>query len=245
MKRFTLILLTVLAAVACRKITPEEQIAKIADYFEKNTDTYAEDLTRHEGEKRLDYLTLALAKDLKSDDIWTLDFAGGTSLIAEFPGREKKQTQFSLLSASLDDPDACAAVLQTIHAFKALKIRPKGTIRTVFYSTEEDTLGHSGLAAVSREFYEAAELVTLEIEVSSRDTMPAHTFVIEENPAFVAQFMELIPPYLKPLGTYRFERGRFPNKQWPIKASIYRYYMDPSEIRKESAAIAALALLVN
>ena len=238
-------LLTVLAVVACRKITPEEQIAQIAKYFEQNTDSYAEDLSRHEGDKRLDYLTLTLAKDLQADDIWTLEHAGENSLIAEFPGSERKQTQFSLLSASLEDPEACAAVLQTLHAFKDLKIKPKGTIRAIFYNPVTDTTGRSGLSALAKEFDETGELVTFQIEVSSRDSIPVHTFRIEDNPVFVNQFMEVVPPYLTPLGTYQFERGRFMNKQWPVHATLYRYHLDPSDLPKESAVITAFAFLVN
>ena len=245
MKRVSLILLTVLAAVACRKVTPEQQIAKIAQYFETHTDSYAEDLGRFEGGKRVDYLTLALAKDLKAEDIWTLEYMGENSLIAEFPGRDKKQTQFSIFSSSLDDPEACATVLKTLNAFKDLKIKPKGTIRTVFYSTAQDTSGRSGLDAVFGECYEAGEMVTFDLEVSSRDTIPVHTFRLDENPVFAAQMIELIPPYLAPLGTYHLVRGRFPNKEWPVKATLYRYHLDPANLQKESAAVTAFAYLVN
>ncbi|MBR5019961.1 MAG: hypothetical protein IKX53_10065 [Bacteroidales bacterium] len=245
MKRFTLILLAVLSAIACRKVTPEEQIAQIAGYFEKTSDAFSENLQRHEGDKRVDYLTLTLAKELMADDLWTLEYAGEKSLIAEFPGREKKQTQFSLLSASLDDPEACAVVLNTLQAFKDLKIKPKGTIRTLFYNPVQDTLGFSGLTAVFGEFYESGELVTFELEVSSRDSIPPHTFRIEEKPAFADQLIEVIPPYLAPLGNFQFVRGQYPNKEWPVKASVYRYRIDPADLRKESAAVAAFCFLVN
>ena len=50
MKRVLLILLAVLSTVACRKITPEDRIAQISDYFKTNENTYAEDLHRHEGQ---------------------------------------------------------------------------------------------------------------------------------------------------------------------------------------------------
>ena len=226
MKRFLLILLAVLSTVACRKITPEDRIAQISDYFKTNENTYAEDLHRHEGQKRLDYLTLKLAKEINAEDIWTLENEGENSLVAEFPGREGKKTQFSLLSASLDDPDACAVVLNTLQAFK-------------------DTAGISGLSAVFREIFESGELVTFEMEVASRDTLPGHTFFLDEKPVFAERLLEVVPPYLSPLGDYRLEQGEYPNPEWPVKASVYRYYIDPSDLKKESAVISAFSFLVN
>lgn len=245
MKRVLLILLAVLSTVACRKITPEDRIAQISDYFKTNENTYAEDLHRHEGQKRLDYLTLKLAKDINAEDIWTLENEGENSLVAEFPGREGKKTQFSLLSASLDDPDACAVVLNTLQAFKDLKINPKGTIRALFYSPLKDTAGISGLSAVFREIFESGELVTFEMEVASRDTLPGHTFFLDEKPVFAERLLEVVPPYLSPLGDYRLEQGEYPNPEWPVKASVYRYYIDPSDLKKESAVISAFSFLVN
>ena len=245
MKKFTLILLMVLSTVACRKVTLEEQIAQISEYSAKHPDTHVENLQRFDGEKRIDYLTLNLAKELKAEDIWTLESTGGNSLVAEFPGKEKKLTQFSLLTASLEDPAACAVVLGTLQTLKDLKIKPKGSIRALFYNPTVDTLGLTGLSSVFREIYESGELVTFEIEVSSRDTLPIHTFRIEEKPAFAEQLLEVIPPYLAPLGEFHFERGKYPNSEWPVKASVYRYHIDPADIAKESAIVATFTYLVN
>ena len=108
MKRFTLILLTVLMAAACRKVSPDQRIAQISKYFDKTDNTYVEDLQRFDNEKRLDYLTLTIAKELNAADIFTIEHADAQSLVAQFPGREKKQMRYSILSASLDDPEACA-----------------------------------------------------------------------------------------------------------------------------------------
>lgn len=245
MKRFTLILLTVLAAVACRKVSLEDQIVQMAKYNAQNPDTYLESLQRHEGKKRIDFLTLTLAKELKAEDIWSLESAGGSSLVAEFPGKSQKQTQFALLSASLEDPEACAVVLGALRTLKELKVKPKETIRALFYDPAVDTAGLNGLSTVFLELYESGELVTAELEVSSRDAIPVHTFRIEDKPAFAEKIMEVIPPYLAPLGEFRFERGQYPNKEWPVKASVYRYHLDPADIAKESAVVAAFAYLVN
>lgn len=245
MKRFTLILLTVLMAVACRKVTPEQRIAKISKYFDKTENTYLEDLQRFDSAKRVDYLTLTLAKELGAADLWTLEQAGESSLVAAFPGRDKKQMRFSVLSASLDDPQACAVALSTLKAFKDMKLKPNGSIHALFYSTAKDTAGVSGLGAVFQEIRDSEEQVTFELELSSRDTVDHHTFVIEDKGFFVEKILEVVPPYMNQLGTFQFKQGRYPNRNWPVKAPVYRYSIDPTDLRKEAAAITTFSLLLN
>ena len=246
MKRFTLILLTVLSATACRQATPEQQITKISKYFgEQATENYAENLRNHDAARRVDYLTLTLAKELGAKDIWTLENAGENSLVAEFPGQERYVSRYSVLSASLDDPDACAAVLQSLKACKDLKIKPKGSIHALFYSPEKDTVqGTTGLGAFYQEITESGEMITFEMEISSRDSL-SHTIIIEDNAIFADQFIQVIPPYLAPMGSYQFRKGRYPNRNWPVKATVYRYNIDPADIRQESAVITALTMLLN
>lgn len=245
MKRFTLILLTVLSTVACRKVTAEQQIAKIAAYFDKQDNACFENLSRHEGQKRLDYLTLTLAKEIGATDLWSLENAGENSLVAEFPGRENQQGRFSLLSASLDDPAACATVLNTLRSFKDLRIKPKGNIRALFYSAAQDSAGQSGLGAIFQEMHEAGEMITFEVALSSCDTMPKHTFLIEDKSFFAEQILQVIPPYLETLGSFHFLQGRYPNPNWPVKAPVYRYSLDPAAIQKESAAVSTFSFLLN
>lgn len=91
MKKFTLILLTVLMAAACRKVSPDQRIAQISKYFDKTDNTYVEDLQRFDNEKRLDYLTLTIAKELNAADIFTIEHADAQSLVAQFPGRERNR----------------------------------------------------------------------------------------------------------------------------------------------------------
>lgn len=245
MKRLTFILLTVLVAAACRKVSPEQRIAQISNYFDKTNLTYADDIRRFDGQKRIDYLTLALAREIGADDIWTLEQAGENSLVAVFPGREKRMTRYSLLSASLDDPDACAAVLNTLRAFKDLKLKPDGTIHALFYSTAEDTTGLSGLGATFKEIRDAGDQLTFEMEISAQDSLPNKTFIIEDKEFFANQIIEVVPPYLNSLGTYRFQKGSYPNPAWPIKLPVYRYNLDAADFPGESAVLTVFALLLN
>lgn len=245
MKRFTLILLTVIMAASCRKVSPEQRVGQIVKYFDKTELTYAGDLQRFDGPKRIDYLTLTLAKELGAKDVWTLEQAGENSLVAVFPGREKRVTRYSFLSASLEDPEACAGVLSTLRAFKDMRIKPNETIHAVFYSPACDTNGISGLGAIFRESFEDGDQVTFDFELSARDTLPDKTFIIEDKPFFAEQIIEVIPPYLAPMGTFQFQKGPYPNHKWQVVAPTYRYNMNPAERKKEPAVITTFMLLLN
>ena len=246
MKRILLIGLALLTAAACRKITPEQRIDDLSAYFTGRGSTHADWLQNHDADKRLDYLTLTLARTLKATDLWTLDTDTGTSLVAEFPGSVKgAEAQLTLVSASLGDPVACGAALDVFEAFRALKIRPRNTIRLLFYEPAADSTGLTGLAAVNREFRASSELITFDIELSCRDTLPLHTFILEEKPLFVKQMIEVLPPYFKKLGTYSFIQGVYPNADWPLKASTYRYRLDEGALDRETAAVATLIFLLN
>ena len=245
MKKFTFILLTVLVAASCRKVSPEQRIAQVSKYFDKAEITYAEDLRRFEGQKRIDYLTLTLAKDLSAEDVWTLEQAWENSLVAVFPGREKRVTRYSFLSASLDDPEACAGILSILRAIKDMRLKPQGTIHALFYSTAKDTSGVSGLGAIFHESQADGDQITFDFDLTACDTLAGRTFIIEDKAFFADQVLDVIPPYLEPLGKYNFQKGHYPNRNWEVKAPTYRYNLTPADRKKESALITTFALLLN
>ena len=245
MKRFLLILMTVLSTVACKKVTPETRIAQMADYFAAKEDIHTAKLNQYEGEKRVDYLTLQLAKELDAEDLWTMEAAGCNSLVAEFPGKDKGDRQLSLISASLDDPTACAVVLDILEAFRDLKVQHKNDIQAIFYNSAEDSTGLNGLKAINQEMTESGDFFSFDIEVSSRGTLPYHTFVISDKPAFTSSMAEVIPPYLAPLGDYQLMQGTYPDSAWPLKGPVYRYVVSQGDWKKDAAAVAAFAYLLN
>ena len=151
----------------------------------------------------------------------------------------------AILSASLDDPEACAVALSTLKALKDLKLKPNGTIHALFYSNAVDTAGVSGLDAVFQDIRDSEEQITFELELTTRDSLARHTFVIEDKEFFADQLIEVVPPYMAKLGTFQFRKGRYPNREWPIKAPVYRYSTDPTDLRKEAAAITLFSLLLN
>ena len=75
--------------------------------------------------------------------------------------------------------------------------------------------------------------------------MAPHTFVLEEKPLFVRQMLEVVPPYFKSLGDYKFVQGTYPNRTWPLMGSVYRYKVDPADLAKETAAVTVLTYLLN
>lgn len=244
MKRILILGLTVLAAAACKKITPEQQVGKLAAFLDGYQNEYVTPLSQHDAGRKLDYLTLVLNRDLDANAIWTLETGAGTSLVAEFPGREKNG-QLSLVSASIDDPTACAAALGILRALKDQRLRTANTLRLLIYDNTPDSLGVSGLETVVRDFRASEELITFDLELSTCDTLPQHTFIMEEKPVFVERILEVIPPYFKQLGDYQFVQGEYPNPDWPLKSSVYRYRIDPGDLPRETAAAAALTILLN
>jgi hypothetical protein len=244
MKRILLLALVVLSAVACKKITPETRIAQIGTFFDGKEDSYSAKLQQYTGDKQLDYLTLQLMGELGAKDLWTVEDDGLTSLVAEFPGKAKAP-QISMISAPLDDPTACALILEVLEAYKQIKIQHENTIRAVFYAPAPDSTRPSGLAAINQDLHESGEFNSFDIELSTRGDLPLHTFVLNENPAFVEKMIELIPGYLAPLGDYQVVKDAKPDPTWPLKGSIYRYHVNPAELQKEAAAVTAFAFLLN
>lgn len=83
MKKY-LLLLVLISAVSCTKMTPEKQIARIFNYFDKNTSAVSTLETvcnnypaRMSGSQNnsdaIDYFTLVLGKYVKPDNLWTQD----------------------------------------------------------------------------------------------------------------------------------------------------------------------------
>lgn len=245
MKRVLIILLAVLSTVACKKVTPEMRIAQMADYMAAKENVHSAKLSQYEGDKRVDYLTLQLVKNLAADDLWSLENAGENSLVAEFLGKSKSDSQLTLLSASLDDPDACATILSILEAFRDLKISHKNDIQVLFYSSAQDSTGQSSLDAINQELDESGDFFAFDIELSALSSLPVHTFVVSDKRDFVSKMAEVIPPYLEPLGDYRIMQGTYPDPAWPLKGPVYRYALSKNELAKDAAAVAAFTFLLN
>lgn len=253
MKRILFFLLvTLVATSSCSKKVPSEKI--ISDFcqqYDKKGDVYREPLSQVAPEKRGSFILLKLGKDLKAADVWTLDFEeedvesgemnGGQVIVAEFKSREKDR-HISMISACLDDPDACSAVLDVLNAFKEAKFRPALTLRAVFY--DGGKTGTDGLKAAANDFIQASELSTFDIEVSSRDSIPEKTFIIEDKLAFAGKLVEVVPPLVKPVADVDFEIGDFPREGWPTSIPTYRYRLGSDRL-SDLKALTAFTFLLN
>ena len=243
MKKLMYFALVLLSLAACKRITPEERIAQISRFFDGKENNYTAQLQQFTGEKQLDYLNLVLAKDLGAEDIWTIEADGQSSLIAEFPGKEKGAS-LTMISASLDDPAACSAILELFEAYKKYKIQHKNTIRALFYAPVDST-GNGGLHAVNEELRNSDELIIFDIELSTGRDLPRRTFVLEEKPVFAEQLIKVVSPYIAPMGDYSFKQGVYPNRDWPLTTSIYRYNLSADEFQKDVAVVTAFSFLLN
>lgn len=262
MKRFLLILtVAVLAAAGCTKKVPSQQLVYgFAQHFDKDGDRYTEQLVQLDPGKRADFITLQLSRAIKAADIWSIDFeytekgpgadsdtlqAGetktGEAIVAELQSREKDPT-ISMISACLDDPAACAAVLDVLDAFKKAKLRPAFAVRAVFF--DGGSTGTDGLKAVADDFVMSNELAAFDIHVSSNDTIPERTFIIEDKLAFASKIVEIIPEYLQPVCDVDMLTGEFPRKGWPTLIPTYRYRLGSDRIT-DLKALTAFTFLLN
>ena len=248
MKRLLLILLVAVAATsACSKKVPSETIiANFSQHFDKNGDRYTDVLQGLSPEKRATYIMVQLGKEMNSADVWTSEFepeeaAAGEVIVAELKTR-KKDTSISMISACLDDPAACAAVLDVLDAFKKEKIRPAFALRAVFYYGGET--GTEGLKQIAKDFRQANELSVFDIEVSSRDSIPERTFIIEDKLAFAGKVVEVVPPYLEPVCDVAVEMGDYPREDWPTSIPTYHYRLGSDRLT-DLKALTAFTFLLN
>ena len=242
MKKVLVLVLAILSLAACKKVTPEQRIADISRYFDGKTEEYTSNLKQYQGEKQIDYLHLVLAKDLGAEEIWTLDEGDRHSLIAEFPAKDA-DAPLAMISAPLDDPAACAAILEVLEAFHSLKIQNRNTMRALFYAPADST-GRNGLADMNEELHAAEEINLFDLELSTCGAVPPHTFAIVDTPTFAQRLTEAMPPYFAPLGDYQFVQQPF-DPEWPMKGTIYRYDLSPAEFQKDAAAVTVFVYLLN
>lgn len=249
MKRLALLLLvTVAATSACtKKVATDQLISQFTKHFDQQGDRYTEELAAMTPEKRATYITLQLSKELGAKDVWMLDFDrdgnAGQVLIAEFKARDK-DPHISVISACLDDPAACSAVLDVMDAFKQAKIRPANAVRAVFY--DGCASGAEGIRVMNDDFKQSYELAVFDLEVSSCDSIPERTFIIEDKPVFANQLVEVIPAYIKPVSDVKFEIGDFPRKNWPSTIPTYRYRLGtPADRLSDLKVLTAFTLLLN
>lgn len=235
-------MVAVLATAGCTKKVPSEQlIADFAKHYDKVGDRYTRQLSGMDAEKRNGFITLQLSNEIKAQDLWYIESDGDAVIVAELKSREK-EPKVSMISACLDDAAACGAVLDVLDAFRQNKIRPALALRAVFYYGGET--GTDGLKAVCEDFLRAGEMAAFDIEVSSRDTLPERTFIIEDKPLFAEKVVEVVPQYLAPVCDVQFQTGDYPRQGWPSSFPTYRYRLGSDRLA-DLKALTAFTFLLN
>lgn len=254
MKRNLITIILAVAALAtaasCGRVTAEEQMESLVSAFRQSAGTHYSALEALDEAKRPGYITLKLAKDLKIKDISAIDFevdstTEGQVIIAEIPGTDKEDYKISLISAAIDDPVGSGLVLDVLEAWRKCKVRRHNTIKAVFYDRCGNELAPVGLKELNSELHQTGEHPQFCIEVSNAAQLPERTFVIEDTPAFVENFFDVVPQYFEPLGDFTFMRGAFPNPKWPLRAPVYRYCPRSNELARDEAAVALMMYLLN
>lgn len=242
MKKIILLSLTALMTFSCKPVPPEKKVADIYKYFsnEKFEPVSLSACT-------VDDLALALAADAGFEDLWTIDEEDGScNLVGEIEGVKHPENTI-VLSAALDNPEACAAVIETMKAFRKLKIKPNSTIKVAFYepAVQIDSTVSSGMTTVARSITEKNSNILFNLEMTQDQAIGKNTFEIGgEKADFFNRITEIIPPYFAQYGSFHFTKGPEKDTIWPIAVPQYRFRPDGS-LNQQAAALASFVFLMN
>lgn len=217
--------------------------------------------------KRDKRLKVALSSTAKR-----LPDAIGRNLVAEIKGSQNPD-QIILLSAHLDcwhnsqgahdNAASCVTAVETLRAFKNLKIKPKNTIRILLYQDEET--GLSGMKEYARIAKEKGETYLFNMEMDSGAGGPK-SFMVSEPKPIAEKIKEIVMKYL---GDYGVEDvSTISRNSWPLTQEVeapyylyrantenyFRYHhssadnfdtIDPVAFKKGIAAIASFVFIMD
>ncbi len=224
-----------------------------------------------------------LSKTLKTDkntilrlklNCKNLPPAKSYNLIAEIKGREKPNEvivlgghfdSWDLGEGAVDDGSGCIQSLEVLHLFKKLNIKPKRTIRAIFYMNEEFGSKNSGAYTYGNYAKNSKELHIAAIE-SDRGAGSPRGFTIKTSDKTIFKKVRSWLPYLKPaliewikIGGSGADVSKIENTkaQFGYVPDIQRYFdyhhssndkfsaIHPREFELGSAAIATLTYLIS
>lgn len=231
MKRMMLAIQVIVLMASCKQLPIEEQISRLYE----GTSTLEEingELAKAQNftdSDLTDYYSYLLAKEagVKLNEI-----SDGECLTARFYGNKEKEISTVLLTADINENPACIAAIEILKTYKKSKIRPNHNVRVVFY---EDSL------AVPSDLQEN---YLLKMNLHCSDTLEGHKFTIREAAPIYEKIIEIVPPLLKPYGTYSFANGKFDKERKKID-SEYDYKIIKEEIDRDAATVASLIHILN
>ncbi|HVZ40217.1 MAG TPA: M20/M25/M40 family metallo-hydrolase [Candidatus Kapabacteria bacterium] len=205
-------------------------------------------------------------------DCQTLPDVESANVIGEIEGSEKSSEvivlgahldSWDLATGAHDDGAGCAQVLEALRLLKALKLRPKRTIRVVLFMNEEN--GLRGATAYASQLNDAREKHIAAIE-SDRGGFAPRGFEVEGEDADVARLARWAKLF-EAMGAERFSKGESGADVGPLKKhgaltiglipESQRYFdyhhaasdtfsnVNPRELELGSTAMALLAYLIS
>lgn len=235
MKRILLFALIAAAAISCKKVSVEEVIAGF-DTAITESSLPGSAIDKYQGEKVFDFLTLTLAKDAGIKDIWSVEDGNGTRAIAaQTKGSGKTKRDVQLITADINDKEACTAAVEILKTINQGKVKSKCPVRAVFYSDRNEV----------RNTTRPDDIYMFDLELKCVDTLETGRIVIDDGHEFFKAITEVVPPYLAPLGDYRIERGETFPEERPYYTNVYSCNLNKATLKKDIAAVTAFIFLLN
>jgi len=235
MKKAIIALAAAMLAVSCIKVTPEQTIDKLYNYFSAENE-YVPAASEY---SNAEDIAVAIATETKIKEIWTLEANGATNVFGEIKG-VKKPDQIILLSTSIENGPGCAAIIEMMKAYGKLKIKSNCTIQLAFYHGETD-----GMNVLADALGDTRDHILFELQLDKESVYGPKTFVIGENDRFFEQITEVIPPYLNVHDKFNFVQGEEYTPGWPLSVRLYNYKVNQSDFAKDVAALASFVFLMN
>ena len=204
-----------------------------------------------------EYLTLLAGGCVGEKHLEIIGEEGRTALVAELPGRKKKEG-IILICADIttekdssgvlirSDEASCMAAVEVLRLFKAAKITPDKTVHVVIRQKKAGSEGLGSYVEWLQERKEAghdAGEVLLQVHLGSDGSLDPATFYIGEPGMIFEKIREVLPPLFSPYGTYGFaSMPRFVDHA-NLPAPYYRYRVTPETLAEDAAAVASLAFI--
>lgn len=235
MKRILLFALIAAATISCKRVSMEEVISGF-DKAITESSLPGSAIDKYQGEKVFDFLTLTLAKDAGIKDIWSVEDGNGTSaLAAQTKGSGKTKKDVQLITADINNKEACTAAVEILKTINQSKVKSKCPVRAVFYTDRKEV----------RNTTKPDDIYMFDLELKCVDTLETGRIVIDDGYEFFKAITEVVPPYLAPLGNYQIEMGETFPEEKSYYTDIYSYNLNKATLKKDIAALTAFVFLLN
>lgn len=235
MRKTLILLATAVFAVSCIKVTPEQTIDKIYQYF-STSDGYSP----VEGEfSSAEDITIGLASETKIKDIWTVDEGNGNVHVFGQIKGAKHPDKVILLTSSVQNEKGNAILIEIIKAFNKLKIKSNNTIILAFFQGK-----YEGMKIVAEALKDSKEQILFNLHLDGNEETQ-RTFILGESDRIYGKINEIITPYYEGHEVIKFIKAPEHPENWPLDVSLYRYDIDEKDIAGDAAVLSSFIFLMN